>query len=713
MHENFSHDAPLAVDEAHLADGQDPDAQVTLRLHMPREGFDLVALHEGAMPAAGDELALDTTFARAHRLGVGDTVTVAGLGYRICGIVTLPDYMALFQTNSGIVMNTLTFGVGTLTAEGWARLTSPDAGPGVSTAFTYSFFLDPALAADTTARTGLDGSALTDGDGTLTAGERRDVETDAAGRLIAAGARVGSLIDSGDNLAINYGTDDVSHDSFFITWLIVVLIVVVAFIVVVITSAAIEAESSVIGTLLASGWRSGELLRHYLALPALVGATACLAGNALGHTALVAPMRHIYYDMYSLPPYTASFSVRALLLTTVLPLGLLIGITALGLTRALRRTPLQFLRHEHNRRGHRAVHLPARLPFRIRFRLRLLLQARAAFATLFVGIVLSSFLLTAGLAFLPVVDNYTEDTIANLPAAYAYTLTAPVEPTSTDPAAAQAERLTTTVLQVERRWDAGPMDVQLLGVDEDSSHLDGLDVSGGRVVVGAGLLDKTDVEVGEVLTLTDEYTRQEHRLTIAGTWGNSTDVRVYLSRETLNGMLGLDAGSFNGYLSDTALELPGGSVASTTTEQDVRTAADQISTSLSAVLRMATFLAILVFLIVVHLLTKTVIDRGARTISLLKVLGHHDGEISAVYVRTVTLTVAASLLLSPALTLSALKWGAARVFIGYDANFVLTVPAAMVAEEIAIAFGIYLLVAGLHLLHVRRIPLGEALRVQE
>ena len=714
-HDNHSHDAPLTIDAAHLADGEDPDAAVTLRLHTPRDGFDLEALHEGAMPAADDELALDATFARAHRLGVGDVVAVAGTSWTICGIVTLPDYTALFQKNSGIVMNTLTFGVGTVTPGGWGRLGSAD---GVSTAFTASFFLDDELSADTAARVGLDGSALTDGDGTLTAGERRDVETDAAARLVAAGAQVTSLIDADDNMGITYGIDDVDHDSAFITWLLVVLLVVVAFIVVVISSATIESESSVIGTLLASGWRRGELLRHYLALPALVGATACLAGNVLGHTVMTAPMRNIYYAMYSLPPYETSFSLRALLLTTVLPLVLLIGITALGLLRALHRTPLQFLRHEHRRRGRRAVRLPARLPFRTRFRTRLLLQAKGAFGTLFVGIVLSSFLLMAGLAFMPVVENYTEDTIANLPAAYTYALTAPVDPAGDDGPVgpvpdASAERITTTALQVERRWDAGPMDVQLLGVDPGSSHLDGLDVTGGRVVVGAGLLDKTNVRVGDVLTLTDEYTRRTHRLTVAGTWGNSTDVRVYLSRAELNGMLGEAPGSFNGYLSDGALDLPSEAVASVTTEQDVRTAADQVSASASSVLRMAAVLAVLVFVIVVHLLTKTIIDRGARTISLLKVLGHRDGEVSAVYVRTVTLTVAASLLVSPLLVIRFLTWGVARVFIGYDANFVLAVPPAMVAEELAVAFAAYLAVAALHLLHVRRIPPGEALRVQE
>ena len=236
---------------------------------------------------------------------------------------------------------------------------------------------------------------------------------------------------------------------------------------------------------------------------------------------------------------------------------------------------------------------------------------------------------------------------------------------------------------------------------------------GGRVVVGAGLLDKTDVRVGDGLTLTDRYTGTQYRFTVAGTRGNSTDVRVYLSRAEINGMLGEAPDAFNGYLSDSALELPSEAVASVMTEQDVRTAADQVSASASTIMRMAAVLAILVFVIVVHLLTKTVIDRGARTISLLKVLGYRDDEVSAVYVRTVTLTVMASLLVSPVLVVRFLAWGIARVFIGYDANFVLAVPPVMVAEEIAIALGAYLLVAALHLLHVRRIPPGEALRVQE
>ena len=182
---------------------------------------------------------------------------------------------------------------------------------------------------------------------------------------------------------------------------------------------------------MASGWRRSELLHHYLTLPTVVGVLSAAAGNALGYTLLSAPMRNLYYNTYSLPPFESHFSLRAFLLTTLLPLGLLEGLTLIGLAWAMRRTPLEFLRREKPQAGilarlrHRTDHgsrLPAGLPFTTRFRLRLLLRGLPSFITLFLGITLSSFLLLAGLALLPVVENFSASLGRALPAEHVYVL---------------------------------------------------------------------------------------------------------------------------------------------------------------------------------------------------------------------------------------------------------------------------------------------------
>lgn len=66
--------------------------------------------------------------------------------------------------------------------------------------------------------------------------------------------------------------------------LLYILIAIMAFVFAVTTNNTITKEAAVIGTLRASGYTRGELLRHYLHLPVLVTIVAAIIGNILGYT---------------------------------------------------------------------------------------------------------------------------------------------------------------------------------------------------------------------------------------------------------------------------------------------------------------------------------------------------------------------------------------------------------------------------------------------
>ena len=63
-----------------------------------------------------------------------------------------------------------------------------------------------------------------------------------------------------------------------------IIVAIIAFIFAITTSNTITKESTVIGTLRASGYSKGELIRHYLAMPMLVTLIAAVVGNILGYT---------------------------------------------------------------------------------------------------------------------------------------------------------------------------------------------------------------------------------------------------------------------------------------------------------------------------------------------------------------------------------------------------------------------------------------------
>ena len=112
------------------------------------------------------------------------------------------------------------------------------------------------------------------------------------------------------------------------------------------SSNTIMKESHVIGTLLASGYTRAELIRHYMSMPIIVTLIGAVIGNILGYTVLKDVCAGMYYGSYSLPTYTTIWNAEAFLLTTVIPIILMILVNFTILYRKLSLSPLKFLRRD-------------------------------------------------------------------------------------------------------------------------------------------------------------------------------------------------------------------------------------------------------------------------------------------------------------------------------------------------------------------------------
>lgn len=678
---NWSFDADF--NHAQGDDGRDR----TLRVYQHRTQVDLAAYAGGRVPEAADEVAIDRVFATNNGITIGEEVELFGQRFTVCGIMTTSDNQALFQNNSDFTVNTLTFGVAEVSESGFAALEATGHQP----AHTYS-------------------ARFADRD--LTVAQRTDAEKDMMRALSTAGATVDDLTDSSANQGIGYAADDVSGDSTMWSVLLYMIIVIMAFVFVVLTSGTIEEESAIIGTLLASGYRRRELVTHYLALPAAVGIAAAVVGNVTGYTLMSEPMRNLYYGSYSLPPYYATWSWGVFAQTTVLPVATLVGITLLGLLRKMGHTPLEFLRHETSKGGvKRGFALPEHLSFIARFRMRVFLRNLGNFATLFAGIGFASMLLLFSLAILPTMTHYAENLHNNVVAEHMYTLKAPLEVDN-----AQAEKYAVYSLEYDRGEGSGTETITVYGVPEDSRYWDDLAVGDGHVVFGNGLIDKFRFADGQTVNLYDKYEDETREATYEGdgcTWGTKSDMAVYMSLDDFNRFFGNDAGYFNGYASDQALDLDARYLTSDLTPESMDAIGEQFVGMMDDMIGMLVGLSVFIFLVFMYLLTKSVIDRSARAISYMKVFGYRDSEISRLYVRSITLTVAVSLVVCQPLIIGGLTLLFRAMLLAYNGNIEIYVPMAAIAEVIAIGFATYLAVALLHIRRIKRVPLALALKVQE
>ena len=733
VYESFNMDLPAVKSKSDSSEETD----FTLRIYNNRTEVNLAAYCEGNQPSASDEIAVDRVFASNAGISVGDTIEVAGKTMTVSGIMTMPDYQALFEKNSDFVFNALTFTVAEVSPEVFADFAQDN-----SVTYTYSFVTD---------------------NRSMALSDRVDMEKDIVAALSDNNVAISSLIDSSNNQGIGYPADDIEGDSSMWETLMFLLIIIMAFVFVVLTSATIEEESSVIGTLMSMGFKKGEILLHYMALPTFVGLLGAVFGNVLGYTLMADPMKDLYYNSYSLPPYAATWDWYVFIITTVVPVVLLIVITFIGLLRKLRFSPLQFLRHELGRGGtRRGVKLPSFLGFSSRFRIRVFLRNLPHFATLFVGVGFASMLLLFGLSVMPTMDNYANSLKNTMVAQYQYTLKSPLELNGTDDqrdAYAAAEKLTETEdlsdlplaelmdlmskastidedatpintlpndqgvidqaekyavysLKIDRSGDAGQEEVTVYGIEDDSRYFN-KDVSNGKTVVGFGLADKLGLDTDETYKFFDEYTDKTYQLTVDDIEGEETAMCVWLSLDSFNEMFDNDSDYFNAYASNEPLDIEGAYLASELTPADMDKIGNQMTNSMGDMMNMLVAVSVMIYLILMYLLTKTVIDRSARSISYMKVFGYRNGEIDRLYLTPITVTVVVSLVATIPILIAALTALFKSMLMDMNGNIPIYVPLSAMATVVIVGFLVYLVVAFLHARYIKKVPLSLALKVQE
>ena len=281
---------------------------------------------------------------------------------------------------------------------------------------------------------------------------------------------------------------------------------------------------------------------------------------------------------------------------------------------------------------------------------------------------------------------------------------------------AQAEKYAVYQLQYDRGEGNGVETVTVYGISPDSRYWKGLNVGDGSVVFGRGLLDKFGWKQGQKVSFRDKYEDKDYSFECAGgdsAWGSKSDMNVYMSIDDFNELFGNDPSYFNGYVSDEKLELDARYFAGDTTPDDMRAVGDQFIGMMSDLIGMMVGLSVFIFLLFMYLLTKAVIDRSARSISYMKVFGYRDGEISHLYIRSITLCVIAALLLSQPVIIGSLTAIFRSMLLAYNGNIEIYVPWWSIAACVGIGFATYLVVALLHTRSIRRVSLSEALKVQE
>lgn len=121
--------------------------------------------------------------------------------------------------------------------------------------------------------------------------------------------------------------------------------------------------------------------------------------------------------------------------------------------------------------------------------------------------------------------------------------------------------------------------------------------------------------------------------------------------------------------------------------------------------------AILMFVILIYLLAKIIIDKNAQAISMTKILGYTNWEISRLYILSTSIVVVLFLLISLPIE-SIIMTGLFRaIMITSITGWIpLYMDPVIYVKMFVLGFGTYLIVALLEYRKIKKVPMDEALK---
>lgn len=589
----------------------------TLRVFQKRNAVNLECLMEGKFPSSGEEIAIDRMYAENNEISVGDILTLGKEKFTVSGFVALSDYSALFSSPSDMMFDAVKFGVAIVTEKGFDSLGET----GLHYSYSWKYGEPP--------EDEIQAKKLSDGFLEILSEKSALYEN-----------AVVEYIPEYSNQAIQFTGDDIKGDSTFITLFLYIVVVIIAFVFAITTGNTIVKEAMVIGTLRATGYTKGELIRHYMTMPLIITLTGALVGNVLGYTALKDFAASAYYGSYSLPTFQTLWNPEAFVKTTVIPLAIMLVINFIMLSRKLSLSPLKFIRRDLSRKNKKkAFQLNTKIGIMKRFRMRVIFQNIPNYITIFIGIFFANAILLFGFLFTPMLDQYQEDITTNLLASHQYLLKAPAE-TEME----HAEKYAACSLKtIEGKLKSE--EVTVYGISENSDYID-IDRTSG-VSISNAYAEKHGIEIGDKISLQEQFGSEKYDFTVDGIYYYPAALCVFMNKEDFNSMFDHDTNYFNGYFSKNEInDIDEMYIAAEITVDDLTKTSRQLKVSMGNMMIIFLVFGVVMFMLLVYLLSKLIIEKNAQSISMVKILGYQNGEINGIYIMTTSIVVILSMLVT-------------------------------------------------------------------
>lgn len=660
------------------------DEDHTIRIFANRDEVNRIDLVKGTLAEKGNELVVERQFAEKNDISAGDVITFGGREFTVTGIGTTPDYDNVLKSLGDTGCDCLHFGTGFVAADVYDTLRAEEKSI-KSEEYYYAYRLNGAMTDDELKdrleeleftsgdvedpffqeywdRTMGKKDDLTDGiqelldgakelkelkafedgiieytDGTKEAEdgsnelldgiqELKDETDDMIDDIFSEDAQnLMTFVKAGDNARIQAASGDQELYRSVGTIAGAILLILISYVLSVFVVHSIDQESAVIGALYALGVKRKNLMAHYVTLPTVITFVSGLIGTLLGYSSLGVPIQmQDCYNYYSLPDLDVIYMPYLFIYGIVVPPVISIIVNSLVIRKRLSKPVLTMIRNEQKVGNGKDIKL-GNMSFMNLFKIRQMLrESRTGFTVVF-GMFVSLLLAMMSLEIYTYCANVNRDYVNDTKYEYMYTYKYPTEEVPEGGYEAYAKTL-------KKKIYGYNFDITVMGLTENNPFFDvDLSDSSSKVAISSSIAYKYGLDVGDTLTLKDDEADKIYAFEIASVAQYAPSFMVFMPYDKALELFDEPEDYFNVVFSDHALDVETGRLYATTTKTDVKKAAGIFSDIMQGMILTIGGVSVLIFIVVMYLMMKVMIDRSSFNIALIKIIGYRNKEVKKMY----------------------------------------------------------------------------------
>lgn len=594
-------------------------------------------LQEGRLPENENEITLESAFAKANGVAIGEVYEVNGVTYTVVGNAYVSDYLYPVFNVSELVYNYQTQTVAYMTADGMNRV------EGVEATFYLGLF------------------------------DNGQMATDAVQKEMSENPFFSSLSFRDNLIQISGATLEIQATGKMAYVFIIFVLILSGFLLILITKKRMNLERKQIGILKAMGYTSNQIAQSYIAYGGIVGLLGAFLGAVAGVLAYPSMMA-IYSQFYNIPFNNESPQIGILVAVVVL-VTLALGLATYGFALSMsRKAPLKLLYEADNLKVKwfgKLVHKVTKpLSFKSKFKYNTASRSISRIMGVFFGVFSAGLLIMLFFVGSTMVNclmdegikgaNYNYETIYKTTIYEGqFPLNAGDEPFvvfNGEPISIKRQgkavpipsTISNSSASEKRVFGLPEYGKNLMLEDADGHALN--DLLGSGIVITENLAITYGLEIGDELTfsVTDlaETTKKDVTLMIKGIYNNYLSQNIYYAKDRINSIMEEDVNAYNGLYSMDPVSSDQGPYILMSTG---KTTDNDLSNYLSLANQMmgiVVFIAALIAFIVILVVSNLIVDENKKVISLLKVLGYNNKEISSMLMNVYTPIVVLAYLLS-------------------------------------------------------------------